>query len=114
MQEDAAWKNPGNIAGFGWNIIDGTLSFTFSGFDLNVQSSLLAEGMAMREAMIKCIELGLVAVCFESDSSQLINAINEEKMEIYGVVSALFCQPICHRINIRVYPTKGFKSETRR
>lgn len=43
----------------------------------------------MRETVLKCIELGLVSVCFESDSSQLINAINEEKipLEVYGVVS---------------------------
>ena len=43
----------------------------------------------MREAMAKCIELGLDSVCFESDSSQLINAINEVKipLEVYGVVS---------------------------
>nr|VDD41588.1 unnamed protein product [Brassica oleracea] len=39
--------------------------------------------------MAKCIELGLDSVCFESDSSQLINAINEVKipLEVYGVVS---------------------------
>lgn len=50
---------------------------------------MLAEGLAMRETVLKCIELGLVSVCFESDSSELINAINEEKipLEVYGVVS---------------------------
>ncbi|KAG5375013.1 hypothetical protein IGI04_039609 [Brassica rapa subsp. trilocularis] len=60
------------------------MSLTFTAFELNVQSksSLLAESMAMREALNKCTELGLVSICFESDSSQLINAINEGKIPL--------------------------------
>ena len=73
---DAAWKATGSIAGLGWNIIDGSMPLSFSTFDLNVQSPLVAESIAMREAMAKCIELGLDSACFESDSSQLIYAIN--------------------------------------
>ncbi|WZZ29290.1 hypothetical protein YC2023_012691 [Brassica napus] len=64
--------------------------FTFSAFHTIVQSPFVVElwkGLALREAITNCNELGLREVCFGSDSTQLINAINEGKIlvEIYEV-----------------------------
>ena len=54
-----------------------------------VSSSLIAEGLALREALFYCIAKGLRAVKCESDSLQLIRALNEETpiSEIYGIIA---------------------------
>ena len=51
-------------------------------------SVLIAEGMALREAILECRARGLKEVRFESDSVQLIRAINlrSPNLEIYGIV----------------------------
>lgn len=52
-------------------------------------SPLIAEGLALRDAVAACLALGLKEVKFESDSDQLIKAINrkEPTLELYGIVS---------------------------
>ncbi|KAF3503860.1 hypothetical protein F2Q69_00045447 [Brassica cretica] len=52
-------------------------------------SPLMAEGLAMREAIRKSKELGIRRLKCESDSSQLIKALNSstEPLEIYGTIS---------------------------
>ncbi|CAN7036759.1 unnamed protein product, partial [Brassica oleracea var. botrytis] len=54
-----------------------------------VMSPLMAEGLAMREAIKKSKELGIRQLRCESDSSQLIKALNSstEPLEIYGIIS---------------------------
>lgn len=90
VQTDAAWKASNNMAGFGWNLSDteGRVS-TFTGAESFVGSALAAEGLAMREALKKCKALGIKRLRCESDSAQLIKAINSNtpKPEIYGIVS---------------------------
>ncbi|CAN6866600.1 unnamed protein product [Brassica oleracea] len=53
-----------------------------------VMSPLMAEGLAMREAIRKSKELGIRRLKCESDSSQLIKALNSstEPLEIYGII----------------------------
>lgn len=55
-------------------------------------SALVVEGMAMREAMCDCKNRGIKDVRFESDSMQLIRAINlrSPSLEIYGTVEDIF------------------------
>lgn len=52
-------------------------------------SSLLAEGLALREAMEHAWALGLMKVIFESDSSQLMAAVEGESnfFDLHGIVS---------------------------
>lgn len=52
-------------------------------------SSLVAEGLALREAMEHAWTLGLTKVNFESDSTQLVAAIEGETdfSDLHGIVS---------------------------
>lgn len=49
----------------------------------------MAEGLAMREAVVTCRRLELQIVRFESDSAQLIKCVNTSSRiaELHGVVS---------------------------
>ena len=64
-------------------------SSSFTGNARFVGSALAAEGLAMKEALKKCKEMGVKRVTCESDSAQLITAINSGvgKPKIYGIVS---------------------------
>lgn len=57
-----------------------------------VGSALVAEGMAMRQAIKENSILGLKRLVCESDSAQLINAINSEEvpLELYDIVADIF------------------------
>ncbi|WZZ39468.1 LOW QUALITY PROTEIN: hypothetical protein YC2023_035727 [Brassica napus] len=43
----------------------------------SIRSPLIAEGLALRSAVVKCIEMGFHRVQFQSDSSQLIQSIKQ-------------------------------------
>ncbi|KAL0670624.1 hypothetical protein Bca4012_033328 [Brassica carinata] len=92
MNADAAWKTTTKVAGFGWTLRDSigtSVSSSHTGYERFVGSALAAEGLAMRAALTKCKEKGVKRVICESDSSQLIKAINSGswKPEIYGIVA---------------------------
>ena len=89
IQTDAAWNGNSKAAGLGWVIKKTGEKKNFQDSAWFVSSPLVAEGMAMREAVKKCKELGIQRVRCESDSSQLINALNStvEPPEIYGIVA---------------------------
>ena len=82
VRSDAAWSEANNIAGLGW-IVKSQSSRRFVG------SPLVAEGLALREAVTKCKELGLTRVRFESDCDQLIKALTSDypMAALYGIVS---------------------------
>ncbi|XP_042969036.1 uncharacterized protein LOC122301713 [Carya illinoinensis] len=44
----------------------------------NVTSAFQAEGHALHRAMVFCIELGLMHVCFEGDAKAVVDAVNSE------------------------------------
>lgn len=54
-----------------------------------VGSALVAEGLALREALTTCKALELKRVTCVSDSAQLIKALNTEEFhsELYGILS---------------------------
>lgn len=89
LNTDAAWKASSRLAGLGWTIKDSNRVSSFTGFEQFVGSVLVAERLAMREALKKCRTLGITRLRCESDSAQLIKAITSEepKPEIYGIVS---------------------------
>ena len=76
-------------AGLGWTI-QPTAGFAHNKKTVsNVSSPLMAEGLALREALKHCITNGLDSIRMESDSSQLIRAItrHERLTELHGVLS---------------------------
>ncbi|RID47699.1 hypothetical protein BRARA_I04274, partial [Brassica rapa] len=85
----AAWRSDMHLAGLGWTIKEGNLTSSFLSHCYFVNSPLVAEGLALREALTCCIAKGIRAMHCNSDSLQIIRAINEEAPmpEIYGIVS---------------------------
>lgn len=51
-------------------------------------SALVTEGLALKEAVATCSSHGVKEAVFESDSSQLISAVNGDNppLELYGIV----------------------------
>lgn len=89
VRSDAAWNEDKQLAGLGWTVDDENQSTSFAVSAHHVRSPLLAEGLAMREAVAKCKELGITNLQCESDSSTLIKSLNEEtsNAELYGVIA---------------------------
>ena len=58
-----------------------------------VNSPLIAEALALREALICCIEKGILHVCCESDSLKLVKTLNKgpPTAELYGIVADILC-----------------------
>ena len=77
------------MAGLGWTIKEEGQSSSFMAHCHFVNSPLVAEGLALREALICCIAKGIRRVSCKSDSLQLIRAIHEKapNSQIYGIVS---------------------------
>ncbi|XP_048599618.1 uncharacterized protein LOC125579806 [Brassica napus] len=89
VRSDAAWSGNGNVAGLGWIIIDPTQHKEFQRRMEYIASPLMAEGLALREAVLTCLELGLRNIKMKSDSAQLIKCLNtgEHVAELHNVLS---------------------------
>ena len=89
IKTDAAWNERLNIAGLGWTIASQDRSSSFSSPAHHVSSPLVAEGLAVREAVLKCRELGLARIRIESDSAVLIKALQTEASlaGLYGILT---------------------------
>lgn len=90
-RSDAAWR-PGTLAaGVAWSFysINGEMITSQSKLLLYVNSPLVTEGLAMREAMVHALFLGFNRVNFESDSMNLVAAIvnGGPASELHGIVS---------------------------
>lgn len=92
VQTDAAWREELRGAGLGWTITKNAERSDFGAHCFYVSSPLIAEALALREALCKCKELNLQRFICETDSTQLIQAIKTRKPppEIYGVLSDIF------------------------
>lgn len=89
VRTDAAWKASLQTAGLGWIIGDrGEIATSFS-TAVTVRSALTAEGLAMRQALNEAYILGVKRLVVESDSSQLIKALNGDAvpLELYGIAA---------------------------
>ncbi|XP_048590909.1 uncharacterized protein LOC125575828 [Brassica napus] len=92
VRTDAAWNENLKIAGLGWTTNrEGRVS-PFSTTAQHVESPLAAEGLAMREALLKCREIGLPKLRCESDSAILIKAINLRSplVGLYGILADVY------------------------
>jgi len=89
VQTDAAWIENSRMAGIGWIIKQAECTQSFQNTSSFVTSPLMAEGLAMRDAIRKCKELGIWRFRCESDSTQLIKALNSkmEPPELYGIIA---------------------------
>ena len=72
MQSDAAWRSDSQRAGLGWTVIENELNSDYMAHCLYVPSPLVAEALALREAMAHCraqgfptasLPNGLAAAC---------------------------------------------------
>lgn len=90
-RSDAAWKSGIPGAGIAWSFYhaNGEIISSHSKPISFVNSSLVAEGLALREAMEHAWSLGLTSLIFESDSKQLVTAVEGEKnfSDLHGIVS---------------------------
>lgn len=77
LHTDGAWRADLHLAGLGWTLKQGHHSTSHMAHCYYVSSPLMAEGLAVREALTSCIALGIRAVQCKSDSLHLIRAINE-------------------------------------
>ena len=89
VRSDAAWNETNKIAGLGWTIKTQNRVSSFSSPMRFVGSLLIAEGLALREAVEKCRDLGLTKIRCESDCAQLIKALTFDHplAELYGIVA---------------------------
>ncbi|KAG5402823.1 hypothetical protein IGI04_008942 [Brassica rapa subsp. trilocularis] len=77
IQSDAAWREDLQLAGLGWTFSGQDIRASFLAHCHFVNSPIVAEGLALREALACGIEKGFRQVRCESDSSKLITAINK-------------------------------------
>ncbi|XP_056842864.1 uncharacterized protein LOC130495483 [Raphanus sativus] len=89
VRSDAAWNMLDATAGLGWCLLTTPTGEDFRRRLEHVSSPLMAEGLALREAVLSCRSLQQRVLRFESDSSQLIKTINNQEgiAELHSVVS---------------------------
>lgn len=87
-QSDAARNEDSKKAGLGWFIRShDNQTIEKSQLSTHVLSPLMAEALALKEAVIFLLERSTTRVRFESDSSLLIKAINSDTslLNLYGI-----------------------------
>ncbi|KAF3485512.1 hypothetical protein F2Q69_00056893, partial [Brassica cretica] len=89
VRTDAVWLPVRNLAGLGWVVFSSPCNIPHKKHLEFVASPLMAEGLALREAVRSCALDKMEIVSFESDSAQLIKTINKRNCvpELYGVIS---------------------------
>ncbi|KAG7559487.1 Reverse transcriptase zinc-binding domain [Arabidopsis thaliana x Arabidopsis arenosa] len=105
-QSDAAWDESSKQAGLGWIFSNRSLDLSRSDSKAadHIRSPLLAEGLALLEALNQAHNLGFTKLSVASDSKQLIEAIKSEshQKELHGIlhdiltISSTFVE-ICFR-----------------
>ncbi|XP_010456726.1 PREDICTED: uncharacterized protein LOC104738219 [Camelina sativa] len=87
---DAAWNEETKTAGLGWVFLDPITQVETKGSDTatHVNSSLIAEALALNRALQHASDLGYRKTSFASDSQTLIKATNLEiqHKEIHGIL----------------------------
>ncbi|KAF3519459.1 hypothetical protein DY000_02059004 [Brassica cretica] len=69
VRSDAAWRKEDKKAGLGWTVKTSRFEIRMKKTQWHVSSPLIAEGLAIREAMLFCREHGLDNILLECDSS---------------------------------------------
>ncbi|KAH0933015.1 hypothetical protein HID58_010132 [Brassica napus] len=79
LRTDAAWNEESSRAGLGWILTQDAITSSLAIIAENVPSPLMAEGLALREALQKSRELGIKVLNVESDSKNLIASVTNNK-----------------------------------
>ena len=89
VRTDAAWEASRQVARLGWIRLGRPTNQTFKGHVEFVTSPLMAEALALRDAILTCKRMKIKKLRFESDSAQLIKIVNSKSSvpELHGVVS---------------------------
>lgn len=88
---DAAWRKESSTAGLAW-IFDYSSKLPASNgckTQDRVSSALMAEGLAVREALLHAKQIGINKIWLRSDCLSLVKAINSVStpMNLYGILS---------------------------
>lgn len=90
-RSDAAWREENKVAELGWSFLKNQSEVISNHSKIShfVSSPLVAEGLALREAIEEAWTLGFRDLVVESASQILIKAItrNEKISEIYGILA---------------------------
>ncbi|KAL0730817.1 hypothetical protein Bca4012_026911 [Brassica carinata] len=86
---DAAWRAQDKAAGCGWvlhNPLDGSTTSGTS-TELCFASTLMAEALAVREALLHAKARHLSHICLKSDNQVLVKALisKQHPVELYGI-----------------------------
>ncbi|XP_018454163.1 uncharacterized protein LOC108825364 [Raphanus sativus] len=89
VNTDASWHSDRLVAGLGWIMDTGQNRASHMAHCYFVSSPLVAEALAIREAITLCIKKGFLRVHVKSDSLQLVKAITSGSSfpEVYGVIA---------------------------
>ncbi|CAA7040352.1 unnamed protein product [Microthlaspi erraticum] len=87
---DGAWCDKSGIGGLGWIFTNDAGDTTLKGKEAErfVTSSLMAEALSIRSALLHALETGFTKIHLKSDALGLIRAISsqEQIIEIYGIL----------------------------
>ena len=90
VNTNAAWKESEQKAGLAWLFSDNTCMILVQGtsLELYVPSPLVAEGLAIREALLQAQALGFNKLSIKSDAQIIIRAINRRDpiKELCGIL----------------------------
>lgn len=88
---DAAWRKESSKAGLSWIFDYSSQLLASSGCKTQdrVSSALMAEGLAVREALLHAKQIGINKIWLRSDYLSLVKAINSvsKPMNLYGILS---------------------------
>ncbi|XP_048615932.1 uncharacterized protein LOC125588489 [Brassica napus] len=89
LYTDAAWRLQDKTAGCSWVLHNPSLEETRQGTSTErfVASPLMAEALAVREALLQAKALHLTNICLKSDNQVLIKALSSKQhpVELYGI-----------------------------
>lgn len=89
LHTDAAWRAQDKTAGCGWILYNpqGQVMKIGTSTELCVATPLMAEALAVREALLHAKALHLFKICIKSDNQLLVKALisKQHPVEIYGI-----------------------------
>lgn len=96
---DAAWRTDVNLAGFGcvFKSRSGVIDYQTSRVERHVSSSLTAEALALRWALLTAQARGYSRICFNTDCQSLLAAISSKTppADLYGIIQDIDQLSLC-------------------
>lgn len=94
VKTDAAWRKEEKVAGLSWifsSLPAGAVSRFSAGCE-NVSSPLMAECLAIRSALFKALDLGIINLSLQTDCQVLAKVISSQILlvEVQGILADIF------------------------